>query len=139
MELADIGTPVLVELSCSVHATESEEKVLRALRNVLPAHLRESQRVTISEIRVQGYHGNPIVVIHARARGREASDIYRHIVEKLSAEDRAYIASTLKARRAGEKLYLRLDKQLAFLGVLRVNEGDDVIKVVVHFGHRSRK
>ncbi len=137
MELADMGVPVRVELSCFAHATEDEGKVLQALSNVLPERLRGSQRVAITEAKVEGHHGNPIIIVTARVRGQDAAAIFEYILEKLSAEDKAYISSTLKARRAGGRLYLRLDKQLAFLGVLRISEGDDVIKVVVHFRRKA--
>lgn len=131
MELTDRKAPLRVEFSCSVHATESEEKVMRALQNVLPEHLRESGRVLITKSRVRGYYGNQILIISASVSGFDAQEALNYLLEKLSDEDKAHLSATLKARLQGGKLYLRLSKQKAFAGILRLSESDDVIRVIV--------
>lgn len=133
MELSGLKEPVRIELSCHVHATEDEKKVLKALWNVLPEHMRESGRVSVTSFKVRGYYGNPILIITASVSGPDAKEVLEHLFEKLSSEDRKYLSETLTARFQGGKLYLRLNKQKAYAGVIGLSEGDDVIRVVVSF------
>lgn len=133
MEIAELKTPVRIELSCSVHATEDENKVLKALWNLLPEHLRGSNKVSISSVKTRGYHGNPILIVNASISGPDAREVLEHLLSRMSNEDKTYLSTTLSARLQGGKLYMRLNKQKAYAGVIRLSEGDDVIRVVVSF------
>jgi len=119
-----------VELSCSAHATENEEKVLAALLNVVPGSLRERYAQAVGVARTVGYHGNPITIYHLIIEGPDANEVFKHVVSSLSEDDKEYVESTLRSRLEGHKLYIRISKQWAYLGGLKVHEGDDVIRIV---------
>lgn len=137
MDLSKFKAPLRVELSCSVHATESEEKVLKSLRNILPEHLREAGKIQILSSKVRGHYGNPITIISASITGPEAQEIVNYLFSNLSAEDKAYLSTTMDARVDSGRLYLRINKQKAFTGLIKLSEGDDVIRVVITFSRRK--
>ncbi|MEM4564720.1 MAG: RNA-binding domain-containing protein, partial [Desulfurococcaceae archaeon] len=59
-----------LKLRAFIYATESEEKVLKALLNLIPPELRD--RVAVSRQLVKGHHGNPIVLVQAVLQGGDA-------------------------------------------------------------------
>jgi len=129
------STATRVELYCSAHATEDHEKVLTALLNVIPEELRKRYLPAIEITKTVGYHGNPITIYRLVIEGIDANEIFKHVVSSLSEEDKEHISSTLRSRLEGRRLHMRVSKQWAYLGKLRVHEGDDVIKMVFTLGH----
>jgi len=101
-------------------ATEDEAKVIQALKF---ASGTEDVERNVSE----GYHGNKIVVLTAWIRRKKQIDAF---FSKLGPEDLLSLSETL-CKRVDEDgdLFLRLDKQKAFLGELKVLDGEDVISV----------
>ena len=115
-----------------VHATESKEKVYRALMNILPDELRREAK--ISEEKYEGHYGNPIIVIEAVIDDpKKALQALLHLVSLLGEADRRYLAATLDDRvdKSGT-LYIRVSKQAAYMGEVKVLESDDVIRIAVH-------
>ena len=106
-----------VEVRAFCHATEDEEKVLAAIRTILPeAEVRRES--------LEGHFGNPLVSLAARAEKAPAiKDVWRRIVAPLGKDE---IARDLAARIDEDLTYhLRLDKQAAFLGrIERASSGD---------------
>lgn len=102
------------------HATEKEERVREALSSASGAK-------NIESIRAEGHHGNPITVLSASLnRAKEIREFFLRFDE----EGRRTILDTLKDRIDDDcNFHLRLDKQDAFLGELRVVRGEDVISV----------
>jgi RNA binding exosome subunit len=122
-----------------IHATEDPEKVMKALLNIFPEDLRGELK--ISREGYEGHYGNPIIVVEATISDpSKAEKALRYIVSRLSEADRRYLAASLDDRvdKSGT-LYIRLSKQQAYLGELRVFESDDVIRITVAFqGSRSK-
>jgi RNA binding exosome subunit len=104
-----------VELSFLVHATEDRDKVLTAVRNLLPPeHVEE---VDISQKNLKGEYGNPIAVFETIIRDPEiAEGFLRNIGSNLSPIDKETLLEELELRLTKGNLYLRLDKQAAFKG-----------------------
>lgn len=104
------------------HATEDLEKVELAMNNALGP-------VELNLRSTEGHHGNPLTIIEAVIDGeREISDFF----QRLSVEDLETIAGSLMARvDKGCNLFIRLDKQSAFLGDLRLATNDDVVSIRV--------
>lgn len=101
------------------HATEEEDRVLRALAFV--AGDARPERST-----AEGHFGNPIAVFEV-SLGRGEADAFwerlravRPLAEQLAAE---------AERRVDERgtVYARFDKQRAFLGEWLLTQGDDAI------------
>ncbi|ADN49742.1 RNA-binding domain-containing protein [Vulcanisaeta distributa] len=122
-----------VELSTHVHATESELKVVRALLNLLPPQYRDG--INIMRSGGQGHFGNDIGTIKVQFKGQDALQIAQHILKAVDQLDREIILVTINSRFSDGKLYLRFNKQLAYNGVARLDDGDDVIKVIIRFNH----
>ncbi|TDA29703.1 MAG: hypothetical protein DSO04_07160 [Hadesarchaea archaeon] len=102
-----------------VHATEDEGKLVGVLRGLLPPGV-ELQRTEL-----KGHHGNPLLLLEARVRGRrEVEGLLSPLLSRLEG-------SWSWKPRKGENLYLRLDKQQACMGRWVVGRGDEVIHLTL--------
>ncbi|MEF8781380.1 MAG: RNA-binding protein [Haloferacaceae archaeon] len=105
-----------VDLRTFCYATEDEKRVEEALRTFLPEDFE------IERVRNEGHHGDRIVVLSARV---ENADDVRHVLgglTSLSGLDR--VLEELEDRVDDNcSLFLRLDKQAAFRGDVRLGEG----------------
>jgi len=121
-----------------IHATENRDKVVKAILEVLPENIRGRARLE-SDV-YEGYYGNPIEVLTLNLNDpSEALEALRHIVGRLGEVDRMRLLETLEERVDKQGgLYIRLDKQNAFKGILALGEGDDVIRVHVRFSGGRR-
>lgn len=122
-----------VVISTHCHATEDLEKVRRALVNVLPPELRSAVKLH-TEI-LHGYYGNPIVKLETRIKGDDAHMVIRYILSLISDGDQRYLLNSLNMRYDAKdnELFIRLDKQEAYLGNIVLYEGNDSIKITVSF------
>lgn len=129
-----------LELSTFVHATEDEERVLQAVSNVLPERMRGSLEVYLSKNVVLGYHGNAITVMKFFVDEEvEAQEAFEYIVRRMEESDFNYFLDSLEDRFEHGRIYLRVDKQEAYLGNIRISEGDDVIRVTALLKPHLRK
>ena len=116
------------------HATESEKKVLTALFNLIPSEYHPLLRDKIFKTIVYGYHGNPITLIKLVVDNHEiAQNISKNILLKLDKFDKNQLKNTLNLRFEKGKLHLRVNKQEAYLGNVRILESDDVINITITF------
>ena len=113
------GQPMIdvlsVEVSTLAHATEDEDKVERAVRNLLPEGLGEGR---LKRQRLSGYHKDPLTLITTKIKKRKgATQALRLTIALLSPLDRERLLEELEDRvdQAGN-LYIRLDKQKALKG-----------------------
>lgn len=121
-----------IELEAFCHATEDEDKVIAALLNLVPKDLREKAKRKIKVSRLKGYHGNPIKILKLRlSKPGEAGRTLTHILTSMERDDVLYILNTINERVESSHLYIRIDKQTAYLGLPRPLTGDDVVKVKV--------
>ena len=126
-----------MEVSAFIHATEDPEKVAAACRRVLPAECAEA--ILFDGRNLLGHYRNPITLLSARINQRPAVAAFiDHLAGALSEVDKARLAADV-TRRIDDRgaLYLRLDKQEAFLGRMTLGHGDP-IRLTVKLA-RSRK
>jgi RNA binding exosome subunit len=117
--------PRSLEISAIVHATEDEGKVIRALMNALPE--AAARGLSIRKGRYSGHHGNPITFLRAHLRGNHPREALRHVLSRLPDGDRGALYSGLGAHiDEGGNLYIRLDKQRAYLNELRLSQADPI-------------
>ena len=128
-----------LELRVYVHATEDRDKVMKALREILPEDVVGD--VEVVEESYHGHYGNPITVITVRVRDpAKAERALDYIVSRLTKGDRAILAGSLEERVDKEgTLYFRLSKQDAYLGRLIVYEADDVVRVSVQYTGKRKE
>lgn len=127
-----------VELSVIAHATEDTAKVCSAVKNLLPSELRGS--VDFKKESTTGHHGNPITTLKATITDREEIEqLVAELAGKLSALDRTTLSSELEhCVDEDGNLYLRFDKQAAFLGTMQFKQ-EDAIRVRIRlqgWGHK---
>ncbi|MFB6167501.1 MAG: RNA-binding protein [Haloferacaceae archaeon] len=105
-----------VDLRAFSYATEDDRRVERALRTLLP------DEVELERTESTGYFGDPILVLSARV---ERADEVRHVLGRLAeAEDVDRIEAELDDRVTENcELFVRLDKQAALGGEVRLGEG----------------
>jgi RNA binding exosome subunit len=126
-----------VEVSSFIHATEDPDKVIVACRNVLP--LDYVDEITFESRNLLGHYNNPITLLRARIKQRRVLEAFiENLVGNLSEVDKEYLASDVK-RRIDDKgtLYLRLDKQEAFLGQMKLGNIDPIRITIKLFRFRK--
>ena len=102
------------------HATEDLEKVKLAVSNVVG-----SKEMVLRY--AEGVHGNPITIVEATLLD---PDSIAGFLSRLSVGDLHALLPTLERRvDEGCNLFLKVDKQSAFKGLVLLGSGDDVISI----------
>ncbi|GGP21488.1 hypothetical protein GCM10007981_13510 [Thermocladium modestius] len=118
-----------IEAEAHVHATEDQGRVVRALMNALgPGFDYEATSA-------QGHYGNPITIVRAVVdRSNGCPDrVASRLISMLGELDRQLLVLTADDRMEGGRLYLRLNKQAAYLGSMRLDDGGDVVRLIIYF------
>ncbi len=122
-----------IDVSFFVHATEDLEKVTRAVQNAVSTDFAE--KITFKKSKLKGDRGNPIIFFKTRIEMEEiAEPLLEYISSRLSALDKEKLLRELSLHLEKGSLYMRLDKQAAFKGDLRLYAGDPI-----HLRIRFRK
>jgi len=118
--------------------TEIVERVITAVLNVFPEELRS--RVKVETQTAEGYNRTTIAVISAVLRAKlHCETAVRHLLRELSSDDRKTLASTLMQRIDEQCVFfVRIDKQAAYLGHLKLATGPDMISVKIHIQQYPR-
>jgi RNA binding exosome subunit len=121
-----------IEARAYCRATEVPERVKMALLNLFPESIL-NQVVVIEEM-TEGHLQSPILVITASVgQSSLAEATLRLILSSLTAAELQYIINTLDRRLdAGCTLFLRVDKQAAYLGHIEMAQNPDVISIQIH-------
>lgn len=124
-----------IDVRVFAHATEDAEKVLTAVRNILPVALREG--AIFQKNLLTGHHGNPIVLFETKLVDKQALiGVLRKIGVGLTVLDKETLENDLKLYLEKRNLYLRFDKQFAFQGEVRFSQNDP-IHFKIHFKNKS--
>jgi RNA binding exosome subunit len=121
-----------IEISSFCHATEDCNRVRASILNLIPPEIR-SKLILIEEA-VEGYYGNRIVVIKTQIL-EECEEVLKYLLSTMSDTEKSLMKITLPLRfdpRTG-RLILRINKQDAFLGNVKLLDSDDVVKITLHF------
>ncbi len=106
------------------HATEDVSRVVEALEHVLPLGTPIEQEET------RGYFDNPIIILQARLEKKAAEQYMEFLRTSLPESDYNELIKELPQRVSEDtNFYLRLSKQDAFLGDVRITYADDAIAV----------
>jgi len=117
------------------HATEDPEKVLTAVRNTLPKEL--SENAAFQKTSLTGHHGNPIILFEAKFTDKQALPVVlEKIANSLSVLDKETLDSEMKLHLEKRNLYLRFDKQSAYMGELKFSSNDP-IRFKIHFKNKT--
>jgi hypothetical protein len=124
-----------MDIRVFAHATEDPEKVQTAVRNLLPDEL--AQVIFFEKTDLTGHHGNPITLFTAKLTDKK---MLLRALEKigsgLNSLDKEELNDNLKLHLEKGNMYLRFDKQSAFLGAFKFSQNDP-IHVKIHFKNKS--
>ena len=114
-----------VDVRFCAHATEDLDKVMEAVQNVLPSdHIED---ITFNRSNLEGHYGNPITFFETRIKDKET---VRALVEKISANlsslDKEELGRTINRCVEKGSLYIRLDKQAALQGKIKLVTSDPI-------------
>jgi RNA binding exosome subunit len=121
-----------VEISTIAHATDDLDKVQMVLTRLFPDTLKGRQLFTRQYI--QGHYGNPIVTFEARlTKPSEIDEFATFFLSQLSSKDKLAIQRDLRLYSDTDgNLYIRIDKQQTFRGIVQLGE-EDPIRVRMKF------
>ncbi len=124
-----------IDLRFSAHATEDPNKVLEAVRRILPTQYLDL--IAFKRADLRGHYGNPIIVFEARIKEEEVMGaLVENFSSKLGELEKGKLLREFDLHVGDGSLYLRLDKQAAFMGELRLCAADP-IRIRIRF--RKRK
>ena len=122
-----------IHLRTSAQATEDPEKVRSALKLLLPPPVRLAKKdsIIVHETITTGYHDNPIIVMEAELKqNKDCQYLVDHIREHLGPAGIFQLAAELENRMDDNcNLYIRFNKQEAYLGKLMTTTKSDSILV----------
>jgi RNA binding exosome subunit len=119
------------------HATEDRKKVITAVRNLFH---KDSEFPNYTESNLDGYFGDPIILFNFIIKKRRLStELFNNIINGLSSLDYLTLINELPHRIDDVKnLYLRFDKQKAYLGKYVLNNHDPIrVKVSLTLPHKA--
>jgi RNA binding exosome subunit len=124
-----------VDIRVFAHATEDKEKVLSALRNTIPTEFVD--KIAFKQTRLAGHHGNPIVLFETKVKEKDVAEaVFKKLSFGLGRLDKESLGREIEQHVDRGNLYIRLDKQSAFLNKLKIHSIDP-IHLRVHFKKHS--
>ena len=127
-----------VEVSLLIHATEDSDKVLKAAKNIFPEASAESIEFEKSDLK--GYYKNPITMLKVCIKEKSRTTAFvKDLIRRLEADDRILLSSELEKYIDSKKtLYVRLDKQEALFGNIKLSSNDSAhVKIKFNFIPRT--
>jgi len=112
-----------LQLRAIIHSTENPDRVKKALGTVLP------EGAEILKENIFGHYGNVMRVLTSTVKDKtEANRVLRSVLARLEPGERDTVKEELPRRIDDECcLHLRIDKQQAYAGNVRLARGDDCI------------
>jgi RNA binding exosome subunit len=126
-----------VDIRVFIHATEDGDKVLNAVRNVLPSELIDV--VAFKKTNLTGHYGNPIILFETQIKEKSAAQaVFDKLFLGLSTLDKEVLNNEIMQHLDKGNLYIRLDKQSAYLNELKLSSTDP-IHFRIHFKKHSQR
>jgi len=124
-----------VDLRVFAHVTEDPEKVLTAVRNLLTTKLAET--VQFKKNSLTGHYGNAITFFTTQLTEKTLlPELLEKLGQTISALDKEELNTNIKLHLEKTNLYLRFDKQAAFLGKIKFAQNDP-IHLKIHFKNKT--
>ncbi len=124
-----------IDIRVFAHATEDTDKVQTAVRNLLPTEL--TQTLIFEMTSLTGHYGNPITLFTAKLTDKKTLPAaLQKLGEGLNSLDKEELSRDLKLHMEKRNLYLRFNKQSAYLGNIKFTQNDPV-HFKIHFKNKS--
>ncbi|MEM1586067.1 MAG: RNA-binding domain-containing protein [Candidatus Bathyarchaeia archaeon] len=125
------GKIAYINLSFFAHATEDQEKVLTAAKNLFPPTYVD--RVSFNRSKLTGEYGNPIILFRTQIKEPEIAESLLHNISlNLPLIEKEDLSRHLDLYLDGGNFYLRFDKQEAYRGRFKLCRADP-IRVHIRF------
>jgi len=126
-----------IDLRAFAYATEDTEKVLTAIHKLLPTELSET--VQFEKNNLTGHHGNSITLFTTQlTEKKHLPALLEKIGQNINSLDKDALNNNLQLHIDKTNLYLRFDKQAAFLGKIKFTQNDP-IHFKIHFKNKTRE
>ncbi|ADP77617.1 Protein of unknown function DUF54 [Methanothermus fervidus DSM 2088] len=102
-----------------VHATENEDKVLEALRTIIPNAKPEKEEI-------EGHHHNPILVMKEKITDKKTIKKFIETMKEIGKEINNDLENMIDNHA---NLFLRFDKQEAYKGRIKLTTHGDAIHI----------
>ena len=114
-----------VDIRFCAHATEDQDKVLKAVYNVLANE--DPEEIEFTKSNVEGHYGNPITFFETRIKTKKPiKALIDNISSNLSSLDKNELTNTIDKCVEKGNLYIRLDKQAAFQNKVKLVMSDPI-------------
>lgn len=109
-----------------VYGTENEEKVKEAVKTLFPNSHPETDTT-------EGYFKNPVLILHDKiTKNREIKE-FVNVLKQIDDASKKQLFDELENKMdARGNLFLRFDKQKAYLGDLKIIEHGDALHVKIN-------
>lgn len=114
-----------LEITTFVHATEDHVKVVKAVSNLFP---EDVDLPPYEEVKLTGVFGDQLTTLKWVLKNRRpATEVFNKVVMGLPSIDLLELTESLDSRIDENKnMYMRVDKQKAFLGVMKLENHDPI-------------
>ena len=114
-----------LEITTFVHATEDHVKVVKAVSNLFP---EDVDLPPYEEVKLSGVFGDKLTTLKWVLKNRRpATEVFNKVVKGLPSIDLLELTESLDSRIDENKnMYMRVDKQKAFLGVMKLENHDPI-------------
>ena len=108
-----------------VYGTENEEKVREAIKTLFPNSLPQIETI-------EGYFKNPVLILHDKLTKKREIKEFVEILKQIDEPSKRRLLNELENKMdAKGNLFLRFNKQRAYLGDLKIIEHGDAIHVKI--------
>lgn len=120
-----------IDVRFSVHATEDLNKVIKAVHQILPADYVDD--IVFKKNALRGHYGNPITLFETRIKKKKiVKALVKNVFSNLMKPDKERVLREIDLHVEEGSLYVRLDKQAAFQGEMKLCIADP-IRVRIRF------
>ena len=120
-----------VEIRFFAHATEDLTKVTKAVEQIFPTDFIEE--VEFKRTNLKGHYKNPIVLFEAKIKAENAKNAFvDSLFSRIGNTDKKELLREIDLHVEKGSLYLRLDKQAALYGEIKLCT-EDPIRIRIRF------
>ena len=131
---------IKIQTSCLVHATEDLNKVRVALTNIFPVDMRK--KIFFRQQKLEGHYGNPITILRSEINDAKLVESFLNKFSEMfdELEKKEFSIEFHKHLDGKGNLYIRLNKQAAFMNRLSLQQQDPIkIKISIKKSKRLSK
>jgi len=124
-----------VEIRLFAHATEDLTKVTKAVKQIFPIDFIEEME--FKKTSLKGHYRNPIVLFETKLKAENVKNAFiDNLFSRIDVTDKEELLREINLHVEKGSLYLRLDKQAALYGEIKLCT-EDPIRIRIRFMKRG--